>query len=49
MEAMKDFQRQTGYVDVFIPAMERLSPAYAAYRERMEAANEVLIAMMGTI
>ena len=49
MEAMKDFQQQNGYTDVFIPAMERLSPAYAAYRERMEAANEVLIAMMGTI
>ena len=49
MEAMKDFQQQNGYTDVFIPAMERLSPAYAAYRERMEAANEALIAMMGTI
>ena len=49
MEAMKDFQQQNGYTDVFIPAMERLSPAYAAYRERMEAANEAFIAMMGTI
>ena len=49
MEAMMQFQQQNGYTEVFIPAMERLSPAYAAYRERMAAANEALIAMMGTI
>ncbi len=49
MEAMKDFQRQSGYMDVFIPAMERLSPSYAIYRRRMEAANEALIRVMGTI
>lgn len=41
MQTMKDFQQQHGYEDVFIPAMERLSPEYAAYRSRLKAADEV--------
>lgn len=45
-ETMKDFQRQSGYIDVFLPAMERLSPAYAAYRARLEKADDVLMRML---
>jgi len=48
MEFMKDFQRQNGYEDVFIPAMERLSPAYAAYRERLRTADKVYERMIAT-
>ena len=49
MEVMKEFQQQNGYMDVFLPAMQRISPAYAIYRERLEAANAVFSGMMGTI
>jgi len=49
MEAMKAFQQQNGYMDVFLPAMERLSPAYAAYRKRMDAADAALARAMETI
>lgn len=48
METMKEFQRQSGYIDVFLPAMERLSPAYAAYRARLEKANDVLMRMLAS-
>ncbi len=40
---MKDFVRSSGYYDVFIPAMKKLSPSYAEYLQRMEAANEKLL------
>ncbi len=46
MEYMKEFQRQVGYAEVFLPAMERLSPAYAAYRRRLEAADAAFAAAM---
>lgn len=42
MEQMKAFQQQNGYIDVFIPAMERLSLSYRIYRERLLAADEVM-------
>jgi len=47
METMQDFQRQSGYIDVFLPAMERLSPAYAAYRARLEKASDALLKIIG--
>lgn len=47
MEIMKDFQQQNGYTDVFLPAMERLSPAYAAYRRRLKEADEVFSTIFG--
>lgn len=47
MEQMKAFQQQNGYIDVFLPAMERLSPAYKAYREALEKANEVFVKTLG--
>ncbi len=37
--ALEDWQRQSGYYDVFLPAMERLSPAYAEYREKLRSAD----------
>ena len=42
MEHMKAFQIQSGYTEVFLPAMEQLSPAYKLYRDRLSAASEVL-------
>lgn len=47
MEHMKTFQQQSGYIDVFLPAMEELSLSYAIYRERLEAANEVFVKELG--
>ena len=41
MEFFKTFQQQTGYTDVFLPAMEQLSPSYASYRKTLHKANEV--------
>ena len=41
---LKEFYGASGYYDIFIPAMKRLSPSYAAYIRQMEAANEKLLA-----
>lgn len=43
MELMKEFCATSGYYDVFIPAMRRLSPLYNEYYEQMLAANEKFI------
>ena len=43
MELMKEFCATSGYYDVFIPAMRRLSPSYNAYYEQMLVANEKFI------
>ena len=43
MECMRNFQAASGYTEVFLPAMKRLSPSYAKYCRRMEAANEQLL------
>jgi DNA-binding transcriptional MerR regulator len=40
---LKDFCGASGYHDIFIPAMKRLSKPYAAYIQRAEAANEELL------
>lgn len=40
MEIMKEFCQTSGYYDVFIPAMRRLSPLYNEYYEQMLKANE---------
>ncbi len=39
-ELMRKFQRASGYNDVFIPAMKRLSPSYAEYYRQLEIAND---------
>lgn len=41
--AIADFCQTSGYYDVFLPAMERLSPSYAAYRRQLAAANDALL------
>lgn len=42
-ELMTQFQKNSGYHDVFIPNLMILSPAYKAYCERLEAANAVFM------
>lgn len=42
-EYMKEFCAASGYNDVFIPAMRKLSPLYNAYYEQMLAANEIFM------
>lgn len=41
--ALKSFHTTSGYYDVFIPAMKRLSPEYAEYYNNLEMANERLL------
>lgn len=36
---LQEFQNNSGYTDLFIPAMQRLSPAYAQYYRELEQAN----------
>ncbi len=43
MEYMKKFCTNSGYYEVFIPAMRKLSPSYNAYYEQMLAANEKFV------
>lgn len=43
MELMKEFCAASGYYDVFIPAMRRLSPLYNEYYEQMLVANEKFV------
>ena len=43
MEFMKEFCQTSGYYDVFIPAMRRLSPLYNEYYEQMIKANEAFV------
>ncbi len=43
MLIMKEFCNTTGYYDVFIPAMRRLSPLYNEYYEQMLEANEIFV------
>ena len=40
MEVMKEFCTTSGYYEVFIPAMRRLSPAYDVYYTQMLKSNE---------
>lgn len=38
-ECLKQFQKESGYQDVFIPAMLRLSPSYREYYDSLQEAN----------
>ncbi|WP_167954817.1 MerR family transcriptional regulator [Anaerosporobacter faecicola] len=40
---MKDFNKNSGYYDIFIPAMKRLSQQYLVYTEQMKVANDKLL------
>ena len=39
----REFNRSSGYNDVFLPAMRRLSPSYNRYCEQLLAANEIFL------
>jgi hypothetical protein len=39
---IKQLNKGSGYYDVFIPAMRALSPAYAEYHKKLEAADKLL-------
>lgn len=43
MEFMKEFCATSGYYDIFIPAMRKLSPMYDEYYKQMLVANEKFI------
>lgn len=43
-ETLAAFQQSSGYYDVFIPAMRRLSPRYDEYHRRLAEANEAFLA-----
>lgn len=40
---LAEFNRSSGYYDIFLPAMKKLSPAYAEYCRQSELANEKLL------
>lgn len=40
---LKEFNSASGYYDIFIPAMKKLSASYAKYYEQMEITNEKLL------
>lgn len=40
---LKEFNNTSGYYEIFIPAMKRLSVSYAKYYRQIEAANEKLL------
>lgn len=40
--AVQAFNANSGYNDIFLPAMRRLSPAYDSYYSQMQAANDAL-------
>lgn len=40
---LKEFNSSSGYYDVFIPAMKKLSPSYKDYYKQLEIANEKLL------
>lgn len=40
---LNEFNQSSGYYDIFLPAMKRLSPAYAEYCRQSELANEKLL------
>ena len=42
-EALKSFCEESGYYDVFIPAMRRLSPAYDAYLTKLHEADQSIM------
>mgnify|MGYP003256793374 FL=1 len=43
MALFREFGKSSGYYDVFLPQMRRLSPAYEAYSRRLEEANQKLL------
>ena len=46
-EALARLQRESGYDTVFLPALERLSPAYRRYRQALLRADAAFLARFG--
>jgi DNA-binding transcriptional MerR regulator len=44
MELTKEFNRTSGYNDIFITALKELSPSYSEYHQKLEEANKKLVA-----
>ena len=42
---LKEFYQTSGYYDIFIPAMKKLSLAYAEYYKQLEAANKKFLTL----
>jgi DNA-binding transcriptional MerR regulator len=42
-QLLLEFQKNSGYYDIFIPNLKILSPLYYAYIRKLEAANEILV------
>lgn len=42
-ELFKQISETNGYNDIFVPAMEQLSPSYRQYRSSLKAANEIFL------
>lgn len=42
-QLMKDFNKTSGYDDLFLPAMKQLSPLYFAYHQQAEEANTAFL------
>lgn len=38
-----EFQRESGYIDIFIPNLKILSPAYREYADKLQAANQLFM------
>lgn len=43
-DILREFQKSSGYDDVFLPAMEQLSDSYRRYRAALVQANDTLLA-----
>lgn len=42
-QALLEFQRDSGYADIFIPNMKILSSAYRDYADKLQAANRIFV------
>ncbi len=40
---LKEFNSSSGYYNIFIPAMKKLSPSYRDYYKQVEIANKKLL------
>ncbi|MBP8989740.1 MAG: hypothetical protein KBG64_05920, partial [Clostridia bacterium] len=43
MKIMRSFCETSGYYDIFIPAMRKLSPTYEAYVQQLLKANDAFL------
>ncbi len=42
-QQLMQFNKESGYDTIFIPAMKILSPTYKAYYDQLEKANEIFL------